>query len=226
MESLDIAPAPPTTEGLGWEAFMDLAFITEMMLVLAMAVALAAVIAYHPVIRRKATTVAELEQPKTFIMYSMVGAIITIIVKTMPEMALVVFGIGGLLRFRTNVGEAKDTGRVILVTVVGLASGLGLYVVAVLTTVVAWALLFVLERQSVARMVIQGLDASSMARASEDYGAALRALGCRVIGEAKRVRKGNLAFVYRAPRELTRAQLEEHFANMPGAEQDTVGWDA
>ena len=30
----------------------------------------------------------------------------------------VVFGIGGLMRFRTNVGEAKDTGRVILVTVV------------------------------------------------------------------------------------------------------------
>jgi hypothetical protein len=225
MDSLPLSGPELLAPGVGWEAFTDLAFIGEMLLVLAMAIALAAVIAYHPTTRRKASTVAELEQPKTFIVYAMVGAILTIIVKTMPSMALVVFGIGGLMRFRTEVGEAKDTGRVILVTVIGLACGLELYVVAVLTTVLAWLLIYTLERHSIERLVIQGLDAAGIARASVEYVNVLRELGCTILGEDRRANKGCLAIIFRSPRGVRRAHLEKRFAELPESKGDTLRWE-
>ena len=226
-ETLEIPPSPPSLEGVGWAAFGDLAFIADMVLILAVAVALASAIAYHPVTRRKASTLAELEQPKTFIMYAMVGAIITIIVKTMPSMALVVFGIGGLLRFRTDVGEAKDTGRVILVTVIGLACGLELYVVAVLTTALAYLLVWLLERQSIERLIVQGVEAERMPEASANYLAALREVGCEIIGEDKRIKKsgGSLMVIYRTPNGLTREQLQARLAEVPNSKRDTISWD-
>src|SRR5262245_37196458 len=88
----------------GWERFTDLWFMVDMLVVLLLAVGLGAAIAYHPLTRRKATTMEELEQPKTFIMYAMVGAVIGLIVPIYPVMGAVLFGIGGLLRFRTDVG--------------------------------------------------------------------------------------------------------------------------
>ena len=226
VESLELRDVLPVSEpGVGWEAFTDLAFIAQMLLILAIAVGLAAVVAYHPTTRAKASTIEEIEQPKTFIMYSLVGAIITIIVKAQPNMALVVFGIGGLLRFRTNVGEAKDTGRVILVTVIGLACGLELYVVAALTTVLAWALIFVLERQTVERLVVQGLEKDGFTQASLAHVAALRELGCAILGEDKRVKKGSLAIVFRAPQGVGRAELERRLAELPDEVRGTISWE-
>jgi hypothetical protein len=225
MGNLELDAPLRSSSGVGWQAFTELSFIADMLVVLAMAVVLAAAIAYHPTVRAKASTLEQLEQPKTFIMYSMVGAITTIIVKTMPSMALVVFGIGGLLRFRTNVGEAKDTGRVILVTVIGLACGLELYVIAVLTTVLAWLLILVLERHNIERVIIQGLDAAAMQRVSEAATAELRELGCAVVGEDKRVKKGSLGIIYRRPRGVSQASLQDRLTTLTEREGAAVSWE-
>lgn len=226
METLELGDVLPTSApGVGWEAFADVDFIAQMLLILAMAVALAAVIAYHPTTRAKASTIEAIEQPKTFMMYSLVGAIITIIVKAQPNMALVVFGIGGLMRFRTNVGQAKDTGRVILVTVIGLACGLELYVVAVLTTALSWLLIFALERQTVERLVIQGLERDTFTRASEAHAEILRGAGCAILGEDKRVKKGSLSIVFRAPQGLERGEIERRIAELPDDARGTISWD-
>ncbi|WP_165703850.1 hypothetical protein [Enhygromyxa salina] len=225
LSEVPLANQIPQDLGLGWAAFYDLGFITSMLMILAVTISLAALLAYHPTTRAKATTIEEIEQPKTFIMYALVGAIIAIIVKVQPSMALVVFGIGGLMRFRTNVGEAKDTGRVILVTVIGLSCGLELYVVAVLTAALSWVLIFVLERNTVERVVVQGLDKDTLQPAADAYGAALRELGCTVVGEEKRVKKGSLAIIYRAPRGLARNTIEARFAELPQAERGTFGWE-
>jgi hypothetical protein len=210
---------------VGWSAFTDLDFIGQMAIVLALAIALAALIAFHPTLRGRASTLEEIEQPKTFIMYSMVGALIAIIVKVQPSMALVVFGIGGLMRFRTEVGLAKDTGRVILVTVIGLSCGLELYVVAVLATLLAWVLIFALDSRSVECLLVQGLDKDTVQRASEAHLAALRQLGCTIVGEEKRVKKGSVAILYRAPRGVGRSEVEAKLALIPERERGTSGWE-
>jgi hypothetical protein len=213
--------------GVGWAALRDIDFIAQMGMVLGLAITLAAVIAYHPTLRHKASTLDEIEQPKTFIMYSMIGALIALVVKVQPSMALVVFGIGGLMRFRTEVGQAKDTGRVILVTVVGLSCGLELYVVALLATALAWLLILVLDGRSVERVVVHGFEKDAIQRGSEAYLAALRELGCTILGEEKQVKKGSVAILilYRTPRGLNRARLERRLAEIPEAQRGTVSWE-
>ena len=79
-------------------------------------------------------------------------------------MALVVFGIGGLMRFRTDVGPAKDTGRVILTAVVGVCCGLKLLVVAVTATAFGWLLLWMLERDTFTRLLVKGVPAEGLRR--------------------------------------------------------------
>ncbi len=95
----------------GWSTFAQGWLLFDMVLVLALALVLGAIIAYHPATRRRLTTLEHFEQPKTLLMYAVVAAVVALIVGVQPAMAFVIFGIGGLLRFRTMVGEAKDNGR-------------------------------------------------------------------------------------------------------------------
>ncbi|MCA9707828.1 MAG: MgtC/SapB family protein [Myxococcales bacterium] len=208
----------------GWEAFGNVAFMGQLAVVLLLALALSAAIAYHPSARSKAATLEELEQPKTFMMYSMVGAVIAMLVRAEPSMALVVFGIGGLLRFRTNVGYAKDTGRVILVTIVGLCCGMDLYVVAIFATLIGWILVYALERSSVGMVVIQVVDPSRFQAVAAVHRDLLREAGCEVIGEQKRLIKGTVAFIYRAPQGVSQKTLEAAFAELPEDQRAPVDW--
>jgi hypothetical protein len=193
-----------------WQGFTDLWLMADMAMVLALAVLLGAVIAYHPATRGKASSLEELEHPKTFIMYAMVGAVIGVVVSIYPVMGPVIFGIGGLLRFRTNVGPAKDTGRVILAVIVGVSAGLKLMVVAVFATACGWLLIWVLERQPFGRLQVRGLVPANIPRSAEAYRKILVGAGCRLVGERKRYTKGLVSFVFVAPAGMDREALELH----------------
>ena len=174
---------------------------------------------------RKASNITEFEQPKTFLMYAMVGALIAQLVLSTPAMALVIFGIGGLLRFRTVVGEAKDTGRVILVTVVGLCCGLKIFVGAVLATLIGWILIWYLESQNAGRIVVKGLKDSDILTAAETYRGILGEAGCAVIRERKNLTKGRVTFIVKAPPELDAEALEGAFEKVPEEQRGVVDWE-
>ena len=209
----------------GWDKFGNHHYIIDISLVLLISIILAACIAYHPSTRRKASNITEFEQPKTFLMYAMVGALIAQLVQTNSSMALVIFGIGGLLRFRTVVGEAKDTGRVILVTVVGLCCGLKIFVAAVLATLIGWVLIWYLESQNAGRIVVKGLKDSDILAAAETYRGILGEAGCSVIRERKNLTKGRVTFIVKTPPELDAEALEEAFANVPEEQRGVVDWE-
>ena len=222
----DVRRFGPDELGRAWEGFTDIWLMADMALVLLLAVVLGAVIAYHPTTRGKASTLEELEQPKTFIMYAMVGAVIGVVVSIYPIMGPVIFGIGGLLRFRTNVGPAKDTGRVILAVIVGVATGLKLMVVAVFATAFGWVLIWVLERRSYGRLQVRGLGAGVIPRAADAYRQILMGAGCRVLGEKKKFTKGMVSFVFIAPRGLDRDALEQHISQTVAEEiRGFVDWE-
>jgi len=114
-------------------------------LILVEATLSAILLAYHPIYRGRPKTMEDLELAKTLIIYSVAGALISIICTAAPSMAFVIFGIGGLMRFRTNLDSSKSTGHAIIGTLVGLCWGLGLELVAVLATVFFWAMIFFLS---------------------------------------------------------------------------------
>ena len=197
----------------------------ELLVGLVLSTLLAMAIAYHPRSYGKAATLEEAEQPKSFLLYATIGVIIGQVVDFDSNMALVFFGLGGLFRFRTEVGPAKDTGRVILVTCIGVACGLKIFLLAVISTAFAWLLIFFLEGRVAHRVVVKGIEPGLLAQASEAYEEVLRENGFNVMSEKKNFLKGQVAFVFRAPGKLDREQLEVLFKDIPPKLQGAPDWE-
>lgn len=211
-------------EEFGVGGFKDPLKMARFVLVIAGAAALGAVIAFHPFASRR-ITLDDLEQPKTIITYTVVGAMIAIVVAPIPAMAFAIFGIGGLMRFRTQLGAAKETGRVILATIIGLLCGLEFWMAALLGTVLAWILIFLIESRIGLRMVVRGIPEKSVAQSAEAYSKALRSLHCGFTAPRKNPNKGQLSFYLHAPRKATHEEIEARLgAEVPQELRGTIDW--
>ncbi|HEX5075444.1 MAG TPA: hypothetical protein VFW03_19690 [Gemmatimonadaceae bacterium] len=210
-----------------WVGFTDVTLLLNTAFALLLASVLGAVIAFHPASRRSVDTLEEVEAQKVFVLYAAIGAITgAMVLKYGTVVGFVVFGIGGLIRFRTDLQSAPMTGRLILVTLIGLACGLQLAHLAVLATAFGFALIAVLDATATFRIVVKNLGAGSLASAAQAYRSLLEREGCRVLGETKSFAKDQVELVFRAPRRLTRAQLAHELeAEVPDALKGVVDWE-
>ena len=210
-----------------WVGFTDVTLLLNTAFALLLASVLGAVIAFHPASRRSVDTLEEVEAQKVFVLYAAIGAITgAMVLKYGTAVGFVVFGIRGLIRFRTDLQSAPMTGRLILVTLIGLACGLQLAHLAVLATAFGFALIAVLDATATFRIVVKNLGAGSLASAAQAYRSLLEREGCRVLGETKSFAKDQVELVFRAPRRLTRAQLAHELeAEVPDALKGVVDWE-
>ena len=225
---------PFTTElnqeltGEGWGGFRDYGFLWKSWLALLLATVLGAVIAYHPKSQRTMENIEEVEAPKIYTMYAVVGAVIGIMVlKYGLVIGFVVFGIGGLVRFRSNLRSATRTGRMIFVTLIGLSSGLDLPHVAILATAFGFVLIYMLDARITYRIVVKGLKQERVGDAAEIYRSVLEQQGGRVLSEKKNFAKAEVAFVFRAPHRVERDDLEHLFEiEVPDDMKGAVDWES
>ena len=195
--------------GEGWVGFTDTAFLLDAFLKLSLAMALGAAIGYHPRRLRTADTLEEIEAPKVSIVYAVIGSLIGIlVVKYGLVVGFVLFGIGGLIRFRTVMRSAQLTGQVIAVTLIGLTCGMDLPHVAVLATAFDYVLTFILEARITYRIEVRGLGPERFAEAAEVYRGALTANGFRVLSEIKDPDKGRVCYIFRSAARDTRFRIE------------------
>ena len=185
--------------GPGWHAFTDVHSWLRYGAIFALATASGAVLGYHPVYRGRPMRVADLELRKTLLVYSAVGALIAIVCATNPSMAFVIFGIGGLLRFRTDVGLSKHTGHAIIASLIGLCWGLGLELVGLFATAYFWVMIYALERSPLQELVIGGLSLPNMGAAADAYRQAISEAGGRVTAHDKNFKKQQMTFVFLIP---------------------------
>lgn len=200
----------PGSMGEGWKGFTDIAFLANALATLTLAAVLGAIIAYHPKHLLTADTLEEIEAPKVFITYSVIGALIGImVVKYGLVVGFVLFGIGGLIRFRTVLRSASLTGHVIFVTLIGLSCGLDLPHVAVLATVFGFILIHVLNTRITYRISVRALPQDRVAEAAAAYRKALEQKGCRIMNEKKMPEKEKVTFIFQGARAVSQQQLEE-----------------
>jgi hypothetical protein len=210
----------------GWHGFLDVAFLFNAALTLTLAALLGAAIGFHPKRARVADTLEDVKAPKVYPMYAVIGAIIGIMVLEYGlVVGFVVFGIGGLIRFRTDFRSASLTGQVIFVTLIGLSCGLNLPHVAVLATAFGFALVYVLETRATYRVEIQGLHGDSLGAAAAAYRAVLERHNCQIVSERKSPGKGRVVFIFRAAHGDTRHRLEEQFEKIDPAIRGAVDWE-
>lgn len=206
----DDLASTPVPRGVGWPGFTDLGFLLGAFLTLVLATALGAVIGFHPRRLRTADTMEEIEAPKVSIAYAVIGALIGIlVVKYGLVVGFVLFGIGGLIRFRSVMGSAQLTGQVIFVTLIGLTCGLDLPHVAVLATLFQFILIFFLEARITYRVDVRGLPLDRFSEAADAYRAVLTGRRFRVLSETKWPDKGRMCFIFRSGGRDTREHIEE-----------------
>jgi multisubunit Na+/H+ antiporter MnhG subunit len=81
------------------------------------------------------------------------------------EIALVLFGIGGLVRFRTVFDDARQTGTAIIGTVLGLACGMSEYSLVALALAVVVLVQWWLTRRTLVRLRVRarrGVDVGQL----------------------------------------------------------------
>jgi hypothetical protein len=210
--------------GPGWAGFADPSSYLRYAVVLFAATASGAVLAYHPAHRGRQVTMIDVEQRKTLIIYSVVGALIAEICAVNPSMAFVIFGIGGLMRFRTDTGESKSTGNTIMATLIGLCWGLGLELVAVLATLYFWSMIWLLERGSVRHLTIGGIAVAEMSRAEHAYRSAFTQAKCRLLGHNKNFKNTVMTFVVQFPDRGSVERASEQIQLIPEALRGIPDW--
>lgn len=210
----------------GWAGFLDMHFMTDSLGALLLAVVLGAVIAYHPTTPRIVDTLSEADMPKIYIMYAFIGAIIGVTVREFGMViGVVVFGIGGLIRFRTDTDSTRDTGRLIAVTLSGLIAGLGLPHFAVITTVFTFVLIFLFDSRPACRVKIEQIPEGRVGEYAGVYRTVLEGQGCKIISERKSLAKKRVEFVFRLPRANTREKVHTALCEAPVDIRGEIDWE-
>lgn len=110
---------------------------------LPLAAALGAALALRP--RRRGTPPRTVAVVQTQIVLAGVGAVIMLVVGASLARAFGIVGAANLIRYRSKVDDPKDAVVMLCALAVGLAAGVGLYLLATIATSFLLALLFVIE---------------------------------------------------------------------------------
>lgn len=110
---------------------------------LPIAAGLASLLALRP--RRRGTPRRQASVIQTQIILAIVGAVVMLVVGTSLARAFGIVGAAGLVRYRAKIADPKDAGVMLSTLAIGLASGVGLWMLAVFATVFIMAVLWIIE---------------------------------------------------------------------------------
>jgi hypothetical protein len=211
---------------LDWSGLTDWRFMLASVGILLLATLLGAMIGYHPATRRTINGLHEADMPHVYVMYAVIGAVIGVAVREFGTVVgVVVFGIGGLMRFRSVADSTRDTVRLIIVTLVGLIAGLGLLHFAVIITLFIFALIQVFDSSPPYRIRVEGMARDRTATCVEVYRGILKGHGCRIIAEHHSLEKARIEFVFRLPRRSTRERLDVELRSIAEDLRGELNWE-
>src|SRR5687768_17572378 len=130
-------------EDLGLRLTAELPSLRQALIALPLAAVLGAALAFRP--RRRGTPPRDPAVIQTQILLAVVGAVIMLIVGASLARAFGIAGAASLIRYRSKIDDPKDAVVMLSALAVGLASGVGLYALAVFSTVFLMLALGIIE---------------------------------------------------------------------------------
>lgn len=110
---------------------------------LPIAAGLASLLAMRP--RRRGTPKRQASVVQTQIILAIVGAVVMLVVGSSLARAFGIVGAAGLVRYRAKIEDPKDAGVMLSTLAIGLASGVGLWLLAIFATVFVMGVLWLIE---------------------------------------------------------------------------------
>ncbi|MEM8974047.1 MAG: hypothetical protein AAGD43_18460 [Pseudomonadota bacterium] len=194
----------------GWIQFrgkQELYFFTLDVIV---TIIVTALIVYHPVRLKARRSVSDLVMPRLFFLYALIGmAVGFLVVQHGSMIGFVVFGIGALLRFRSNLDDPADTVEMIIVTVLGLAVGLGLPLMATLVAVVCWCFIWLGGRNKGVEISLKAPDEEHSLNVSGAIEAMAADAGWKLIRKHHIPGKSRVSLLFITSGGLSEARIEE-----------------
>jgi uncharacterized membrane protein YhiD involved in acid resistance len=117
--------------------------IRHALLRLPLAAILGAMLALRP--KRKGTPPRQVAVIQTQIILAVMAAVVMLVVGSNLARAFGVVGAAGLVRYRAKIEDPKDAGVMLSTLAVGLAAGVGVYLLAIFATVFILGLLWIVE---------------------------------------------------------------------------------
>jgi hypothetical protein len=208
------------------EQFFHPEYMLRLFLSLSLAVACAWVVAWHPRRSSRLDSLSDLEERKTLVILGVVGAIVAELSGTSQTLAFVIFGIGALLRFRTALDNPKLTGKAIIVVVIGLACGMGSWVMAVFVTAFSWILIFWLDSRAACRLRIRLAEDEDPEPVFGAVQSLLVSRGCRLQSSVLNKGKQQLMFLLHIPAGLELEQLKSEIrATLPEGDDARIDFE-
>lgn len=131
---------PPSA---AWDAGEEVAQLRSALVRLPLAAVLASILAVRP--RRRGTPHRKPAVIETQIILAVVGAVVMLVVGSSLARAFGIVGAAGLVRYRAKIDDPKDAGVMLSTLAVGLAAGVGLWMIATFATAFILAMLWVIE---------------------------------------------------------------------------------
>lgn len=209
--------------GKGWSQITNQREMVEFLLALAEAVLMTAAITYHPVSLATRKTLGDFELPRILFMYSLIGMAVGFLVMHHGYLiGFVIFGLGGLLRFRSDAGMADDKARLILVTLIGLTVGLDLPVMALIITAAGWIIIHFLGRQAHFGLEVRFDDKRSSNEAADAFAALLAERGFTAVSTTKSKFKPDVQYILRSTSGATREGLMRYLTEIQGTKKNGI----
>lgn len=141
----DVPPAVPadTIDHDTPDLDAQLLRLTEAAVRLPLAAGLSCLLALRP--RRRGAPARNSSVIQTQIILSVIGSLVMLVVGSSLARAFGIVGAAGLVRYRAKVDDNKDAGVMLSTLAIGLASGVGLYLLAIFGTLFIIAVLWIIE---------------------------------------------------------------------------------
>ncbi len=208
--------------GQGWAQLQNPAELWEFGLALVETTLMVAFLAYHPVSVATRRVKTDFDAPRALFIYGLIGMVVGFLIMHHGYLiGFVLFGLGGLLRFRTDEASA-DTRRMILVTLIGLCVGLNLPVIALITTVSSWVVLYVLGGRVKHAIEVKFSDSEPTKDAMVRLREHLAEQGYETVSMSKTKFKPTVHYVLESTKGFGRSGLEREMSNLTHSHEYAV----
>ena len=190
---------------------------------LPIAAGLACVLALRP--RRRGTPRRQPPVIQTQIILAIVGAVVMIVVGASLARAFGIVGAAGLVRYRAKIDDPKDAGVMLSTLAVGLASGVGLWMLAAFATVFILVVLWVIESfepkaTHLFMLKVKTGDPAALKPKVEELLAK-----SRVAHELRTASKDELHYEVRWPVERKTDRISEAILRLDRSDETAVDWE-
>jgi hypothetical protein len=151
-----VMPADVDVRGRGWGQIFNLSEMLDFALTVVETTLLTALLVFHPAKLGQARTALNADMRKGMFTFAFIGMFTGFLVLHHGYLiGFVIFGIGGLFRFRMESSSIADTGKLVTASLIGLAAGLDLPVMAMIATVTAWMVIWAFGRSEEMKLEVK-----------------------------------------------------------------------